>query len=261
MQYADRAICETQKRRFSLGRPDGRCAFIPKPFAVAGHLRIGSAAASIEALGAIEDGQPLDQQGTRRLKIRFHGVPCPSSTQALARSVALTEGRVGYRRMSTPKVRRCLRAGNNPLGNGEREPEYDARLPPKPVRKPTKWPRSQQAMSEVRRCLRTRAGHLGNREADSRQLRAQRAFHRQTATQSRWTCPRTSGPSILGNSSGPSHGRPADDRPGSFGSDCQKAIQEIEGKPPEFGFIKPSWRLGGVATQRPAKPFTPVRFR
>lgn len=64
-------------------------------------------------------------------------------------------------------MRRCLRAGNNPLGNGEREPEYDARLPPKPVRKPTKWPRSQQAMSEVRRCLRTRAGHLGNREADS----------------------------------------------------------------------------------------------
>lgn len=31
---------------------------------------------------------------------------------------------------SPPKVRRCLRAGNNPLGDGEREPEYDARAAP-----------------------------------------------------------------------------------------------------------------------------------
>lgn len=52
-------------------------------------------------------------------------------------------------------------------------------LPPKSVRKPTKWPRSQQAMSEVRRCLRTRAGHLGNRESRLRRLRARRALPRQ----------------------------------------------------------------------------------
>ena len=43
----------------------------------------------------------------------------------------------------------------------------------------SKWPRGQQAMSEVRRCLRTHAGHQGNREADSRRLRAWRALHRQ----------------------------------------------------------------------------------
>lgn len=62
------------------------------------------------------------------------------------------------------------------LGNGAREPEYDARAALKPVRKPTKWPRSQQAMNEVRRCLRTRAVHLGNSESRLRRLRARRAF-------------------------------------------------------------------------------------
>lgn len=46
-------------------------------------------------------------------------------------------------------------------------PSTTRALPLKPVPKPTKWPRGQQAMSAVRRCLRTRAGHLGNREADS----------------------------------------------------------------------------------------------
>lgn len=44
--------------------------------------------------------------------------------------MALMEEWVGYRRAAPPKVRRCLRAGNNPLGNGEREPEYDARGAP-----------------------------------------------------------------------------------------------------------------------------------
>lgn len=43
--------------------------------------------------------------------------------------MALTEGRVGYRRTIAAQVRRCLRA-RTPLGNGEREPEYDARAAP-----------------------------------------------------------------------------------------------------------------------------------
>ena len=116
-----------------------------------------------------------------------------------------------------------------------------ARCPLSLCAKPTKRPRSQQAMGAVRRCLRTHADHLGNREADSGHgVR----FTAKTATQSRWSCPRTSWPSILRNSSGPSRGRPADDRPGSFGSDCQKTNQEIEGKPPEFGSMS---QLGALA--------------
>jgi hypothetical protein len=41
----------------------------------------------------------------------------------------LTGEWVGYRRETLPKVRRCLRAGNDPAGNGEREPD-DARAIP-----------------------------------------------------------------------------------------------------------------------------------
>lgn len=42
-----------------------------------------------------------------------------------------------------------------------------ARCPLSLCAKPTKRPRSQQAMGAVRRCLRTRADRLGDREADS----------------------------------------------------------------------------------------------
>ena len=97
------------------------------------------------------------------------------------RPVALTEEEwVGYRRTiaaQSAQMLACL--ATTPSVTESRNPSTTRALPPKPVRKPTKWPRSQQAMSEVRRCLRTRAGHLGNREADSRRLRAWRALHRQ----------------------------------------------------------------------------------
>ena len=54
---------------------------------------------------------------------------------------------------------------------------------------------------------------------------------------------------------------PLDLRALRFGPVADDAMQFSSPPPPDASLPLRSGRLGGVATQRPAKPFTPVRFR
>jgi hypothetical protein len=71
-----------------------------------------------------------------------------------------------------------------------------------------------------------------------------RRVHRQNRYAKPMELPRTSRPFILRDSSGPSRGRPADDRPGSFGRELAVMPNSTFEEPPEFGSMS---QLGALA--------------
>jgi hypothetical protein len=160
-----------------------------------------------------------------------------------------------------PRCADVCMVGNNPSATESGSPSKTRALPLNPVPKADEVASRPAGNERSAQMFASSCRPPGQPRSRLRRFRARRVLHRRTAMRSRWSCPRTSWPSILRNSSGPRLGVLPTTGLGSFGRELAVSPKENLRKPPEFGSMSQPRRLGGVATQRPAKPFTPVRFR